>query len=621
MDFFARQEDARQHTLRLVLMFVAAVVAVIAAVDLTVMFGAWWLLDVKGLPRDFHLLLAGFLLLAIFFFAVRRLFKLRGGGDAIAKMVKARQVARDTRDLAERRLLNVVDEMAIASGVAAPSVYVMDDEQGINAFAAGYSPNQAVIVVTKGTLEKLSRDELQGVIGHEFSHILNGDMRLNVRLIGILAGIVIVGEAGLVIIKLGAEAGDTGAIPFILWGALVAAVGYIGVFFGRMIKAAVSRQREFLADASSVQFTRNPDGLVSALEKIRKEASAAVKNAYAGEMSHMYFSQAINPKIFSDLFATHPPIDARIAGITGRKLEAAPAADAPPATAVGFVKSMLTMVGTSSPDHVDRATELLAAMPASLKAMVETPEGARRAVYGYLFGGDAAVRKIQVQALLDAGDGSMAAHQDEVARTLRDLGPAARLPVITIALPALRQMDQPARDAFLRAVDALVDADRRVTLDEFIIRTILRRSLAADAGRIERVKYKNLDPVKADLVLLLATLARAGSADPLEQTVAFARGMEAVGMNDTLPPETPFVADAMSAALDRLRVVAPLAKPGVVAACVNTAFADEKLTVAEMELLRIIGMAIDCPLPPMLDAQQVVAGTRSRKLEETLVNQ
>ena len=175
-------------------------------------------------------------------------------------MVSARQVMRNAESLEEQRLLNVVDEMAIAAGVAVPSVWVMDKEEGINAFAAGYSPNQAVIVVTHGTLTKLNREELQGVIGHEFSHILNGDMRLNVRLIGILAGIVVVGEAGLVVIRLGAEANDSGAIAFILLGALIAAVGYIGVFFGRMIKAAVSRQREFLADASSVQFTRNPDG-------------------------------------------------------------------------------------------------------------------------------------------------------------------------------------------------------------------------------------------------------------------------------------------------------------------------------------------------------------------------
>jgi Zn-dependent protease with chaperone function len=181
-------------------------------------------------------------------------------------MAKARQVKRNALSLEEQRLLHVVEEMAIASGVTVPSVWVLDQEEGINAFAADYSPNQAVIVVTRGTPVQLNREELQGVIGHEFGHVLNGDMRLNVQLIGILASIVVVGEAGLLIIHLGASADDA-AIAIVPFGALNAAIGYIGVFFGRMIKAAVSRQREFLADASSVQFTRNPDGLISALKK------------------------------------------------------------------------------------------------------------------------------------------------------------------------------------------------------------------------------------------------------------------------------------------------------------------------------------------------------------------
>jgi Zn-dependent protease with chaperone function len=594
MDFFARQENARRHTLKLVGLFLAAVVAVIGAADLTVMLGAWWLFDVGGLSRDFHLALAGTILAAIFIFAVRRLIKLRGGGEAIAKMVNARAVARNTSKPAERRLVNIVDEMAIASGVAAPALYVMDKEEGINAFAAGYSPNQAVIVVTAGALAKLGRDELQGVIGHEFSHILNGDMRLNVRLIGILAGIVIVGEAGLVIIKLGAEAGDTGAIPFILWGALVAAVGYLGVFFGRMIKAAVSRQRELLADASSVQFTRNPDGLVGALEKIRADA-ATIASPYAGEMSHMFFSQAIKPKLFQDWFATHPRIDERLAAITGRKAEGTPAT-------LGVAAAILATVGRSSPEHVDRAAQMLSDLPERLRKDLETPDGARKAVYAWLFAMDEATRVVQIRALVDAGDGGMAGAIGEAAAALRALGPAARLPVLTLALPALRQMDQPAKNAFLRAVDGLIDADNEVTLDEFTIRTIMRRQLAANASMAERVKYRDLAALRADVVLLVATLARAGSPDAQARSAAFARGMAKVGLTDTLGSEQKLDARAVTLSLDRLRVSGPLVKPQVIAACVETALADDKVTVAEMELLRAIGMAIDCPLPPALAA-------------------
>ncbi len=543
VDFFARQEDARRQTGKLVLMFVGAVVGVIAAADLLIMLGARWFLDIRGLPRDVHLAIAGVILLAIFLFALRRLVKLRGGGEAIAKMVNARPVKRGTTDLAEKRLLNIVDEMAIASGVAAPCVYVMEKEEGINAFAAGYSPNQAVIVVTKGTLGKLNRDELQGVIGHEFSHILNGDMRLNVRLIGILAGIVIVGEAGLVIIKLGAEAGDTGAIPFILWGALVAAVGYIGVLFGRMIKAAVSRQREFLADASSVQFTRNPDGLVGALTKIRGDRKL-VSNAFAGEMCHMYFSQSFTPKIFSDWLATHPPIEERIASIAGRKA-------APGAAGAG---DLAATVGQSSPEHVERAAELVGAIPDSVKGPLETPEGACNVIRGFLGAG-------------------------ELAGAVRKLDPELRLPVVTLALPALAQMERRPREDFLREVDTLIEADNKVTLGEFTLRTILQRQLARKATRVERVKYREVAAVQGDLDLLLAMLGSAASANAAQGAVD---------------------AKSASAALDRLRVLAPLEKPKVIQACVAAAMADEKINASEMELLRAIGMAIDCPLPPAI---------------------
>jgi uncharacterized tellurite resistance protein B-like protein len=459
-------------------------------------------------------------------------------------------------------------------------------------------------------------------------------MRLNVRLIGILAGIVVVGEAGLVVIRLGAKANDKEALPFILLGALIAAVGYIGVFFGRMIKAAVSRQREFLADASSVQFTRNPDGLASALEKIRRGEGTVVGNAYAGEMSHMFFSQAISLKMFQNWFATHPSIDERLASITGRKPEslkkspnAVPAEESeawsvPEAALAGFgaaalhgridgdiARTMLAQVGTATPQHMEQAARLLAAMPDSLRQSLNSPAGARAAVYAYLISPDAKVRAIQVSAVADAGDGAITANIDDLVKTLRELGPAARLPVLALATPALRQMDQPAREVFLIAVDKLVEADHEVTLDEFVIRTILKRQLSANASRAEPVRYSDIKAVRADVLLLLATIARAGSSEPAAQKFAFARGAARVGITDEIPADTAgtaLAADAMSAALDRLRQLAPLKKPALVLACVDTALADNKLLVAEVELLRTIGMAIDCPLPPTLETHAVV---------------
>jgi hypothetical protein len=264
-------------------------------------------------------------------------------------------------------------------------------------------------------------------------------------------------------------------------------------------------------------------------------------------------------------------------------------------------------VGSATPEHVEHAARLLAAMPNWLRQSLNSPAGARSAVYAYLMSPDANVRAIQDRAMADAGDTAVLASLGDLARTLLELGPAARLPVLALATPALRQMAQPARDVFLIAVDQLVDADHEVTLDEFVIRTILRRQLSAKSSHAEAVRHRDIKSVRADILLLLATLARAGSSDAEEQKFAFARGAARVGIADEIPAGTEkLAADAMTAALDRLRQLAPLKKPALVLACVDTALADGKLLVADVELLRTIGMAIDCPLPPMIETQAVV---------------
>ena len=660
MDFFAKQLDARQRTWRLVLLLLFAVMAVITVTDLLVTVGVTLILDEYEIPSLFHPLLVGAIICVILTVTLWREYQLRGGGDAVAKIVGARMLLRHTENIEERRFLNVVDEMAIASGVAVPSVWVMDGEKSINAFAAGYSPNQAVIVVTQGMLTQLNRDELQGVIGHEFSHILNGDMRLNVRLIGILAGLAAIGTTATWVIGLllaipalllgvigffsskiedgfgkrlqgwraiiwlpvffivaspllllvacllyvGAMGTDLGGKTVLLLATLIIVVGSIGVLLARLIRAAVSRQREFLADAASIQFTRNPDGLISALEKIRGGGGSVLNSSLAGELSHMFFSQAIESIILQDWFATHPSIDERLTSITGHRPDAlskstdavlseqSDAWSVPQAAVANF---------SAAPLHVAQATRMLAAMPESLRQSLNSPQGARAAVYAFLISADAKVRATQIPALEAAGDGALTTNIDDLAIMLQKLGPAARLPVLALATPALRQMDQSARQIFLSAVDQLVAVDQEVTLAEFVVVTILKRQLSAKLSGAERLRNRNIKSVKGDVLLLLATLARAGGSELAGQMSAFARGATQLGFAPAILSVAPFAADAMSAALDRLRQLMPLKKQTLISACVETALVDGKLRVAEVELLRTIGMAIDCPMPPMLE--------------------
>ena len=309
--FFEHQQLARRNSRAMVVLFLLAVAAIIVAVDFVL--GAVWLWT-NETPATTGVYVTGALATAglIFIVSLFNVLRLGSGGAAVARMVGARPVAPNTADPLERRLRNVVEEMAIASGTRVPEVYVMDEESGINAFAAGWSVSGAVVAVTRGTLERLTRDELQGVIGHEFSHILNGDMRLNVRMIGVLAGIVFLGSIGEFVMRSVRGTKDKEALALFVLGVALFVIGYVGLFFARLIKAAVSRQREFLADASSVQFTRNPDAIAGALDQIRSSATGTlIANRYAEEMSHMFFGQSVKMWM-GGLFNTHPPLDERI---------------------------------------------------------------------------------------------------------------------------------------------------------------------------------------------------------------------------------------------------------------------------------------------------------------------
>ena len=275
MNFFERQDASRRATRYLVLFFGLAFLAVALATGIVVMVALGLSAGDPGtLAAEPRILLTtvavvlGLMIIA----SLSRVAVLSQGGGHVARMLGGTRVQTDDQDPLHRRLLNVVEEMAIASGLPVPEVYVLEQEQGINAFAAGLSPADAAVAVTRGSLEHLDRAELQGVIAHEFSHILNGDMRLNLRLMGFSFGILVLALLGRsmfrasargVRIRTSRRGKGTGSIVMIALALVV--VGYIGVLLSRLIKAAVSRQREVLADASAVQFTREPLALAGAL--------------------------------------------------------------------------------------------------------------------------------------------------------------------------------------------------------------------------------------------------------------------------------------------------------------------------------------------------------------------
>ncbi len=661
MDFFEHQEIARRSTRRLVVLFAIAVVTIVIAVNFAATAIYFGFLMPSGMARVSSALPAGFYFINTCIVlgligggTAYKMSALSAGGAAVANLVDAREVDMTTRDLLDRRLINVVEEMAIASGVAVPRVYVMDNETSINAFAAGHSINDAVIVVTRGTLTRLSRDELQGVIAHEFSHVLNGDMRLNLRLIGVLHGLLIVAIAGRLLLEVGgrsrggSSSGRGGSAIAILFFAGVALwiLGYIGVFFGRLIKAAVSRQREFLADASAVQFTRNPDGIGGALRKIGglSETSGLgtrIDHPQAEALSHLFLGAA-RPTFVRGLFATHPPLEERVQRIYGRKQAFLPAPEnavalamggqdpAPPSerpraagsNALSPVAGLVAAAAGGTASHAEIAAAVGTVTPPAQRDFALDDE--QRATVGTLraAASDAINAQLIAFALLVEKDSELRAQQCElIAETygteasqladryhglIHQLPPGARQPLLDLAMPALRKLPDAARQRILKLAHVLIVADGRVSVREFLLFTILKRRLGPDASKAVPVRYRAVSERAQDAALVLSLIAvvrlpkqpehsfNAGALLLPESDVEFV-GAEAIKLDD------------VAAALDRLNQLAPLAKPQLIKAATAAAFVDSETNWRAASTLRMICAALDAPLPPQIAATEAVA--------------
>jgi Zn-dependent protease with chaperone function len=651
MNFFEQQHRARRRTALMLLLFALAVAAIVAVLDLAGAAAYIWLFDLpvlyssdplRHVPRHVYVWISALVLVIIAAGTAKRLYSLFAGGVAVADLIGARHVKRDTAEPQERRLLNIVEEMALASGIALPLVFVIDDQHTINAFAAGYSPNEATVIVTRGTLASLNRDELQGVVAHEFSHILNGDMRLNIHLVGVIAGIVVIGSMGAFLMGAGRDSDGKRIgtdIRLFFLGLALWLIGSIGMLAGRLIKAVISRQREFLADASAVQFTRNPDGIGGALFKIGQRGGT-IALRHAEELSHMCISAPVSDFFEFEWLRSHPPLDERIERIMGpgakallrdrmKRAEAAALAAqgspvvsefvsplfAPKAAAGAGVEfsrapetiattsqAVMESVGNPSAAHFDYARRVLDAIPAEIRAAAGSKESARAALFALLLG-EGAVREQQV-LLIGRESGTVLAERcARFADALHPLGVRVRLPVLGLAIPTLKTLSQPERDVLLAQITALIEADRKVTLGEFVLLTLCRRHFQKSEKGAPPVKHKTIGTAAAQAAVVLSLLAHSGKGGMF----AFDKGMSALGIpGGVLSAPAELNIAAVEDALRELNLLAPLKKPLFIKACVEVVMADGKLTVAEGELVRAVCAALDSPLPPILDTAEPV---------------
>ncbi|MCC6672698.1 MAG: M48 family metallopeptidase [Planctomycetes bacterium] len=621
MDFFGRQAAARRNTTTLVVLFSLAVAATVALVY--ALFAALFLEQGVAAGRSWRWfepqLFAGVVAGTLAVVVACMLYKvaqLARGGAAVAQMLGGRQVSPNTTALHEKTLVNVVEEMAIASGVPIPKVYVLDQEPSINAFAAGFGTKDAAVAVTRGALDAFPRNELQGVIGHEFSHILNGDMRLNIRLMGWLAGITAISTAGYILLRSvrhvrsggGKKGGGIAGILALGLGLLV--IGAIGTLFAKLIKAAVSRQREFLADAASVQFTRHPEGIANALRRIGGYPSGSrIGNAHAQEASHFFFCNAVGDPM-ARWFATHPPLAERIAAI--EPLSRLPqyrdaAAPAGAARAGGATpEAVVASIASPGPAHVEYGAELLRSLPMQLAVAVREPFSAHALVLAFLLERDGPTRTAQ-RALVQERAGPEIAHETSVlAPMVAQLPVEHRLPVLALAVGALRQLSREQFERFRGLVDALIEADARVTLPEYALRKMVMRVLGQHFAPTPppKVVHHRIAELRRETAAVLAALAKVGHEDATRAEAAFAQGMALLAKDLGEAPAFAEVAASsladVDAALERFVHASQGVRRQLLIAMAHVAGVDGTVRGAEGELLRAVADGLGMPIPPLL---------------------
>ena len=648
MNFFKAQDQARRYTTRLVFLFILAVAVLIALTNLLVLgvisyinLPVGQVLSIDHFKNNFEwplfFAVGGAIVLIVACGSLYKISQLSAGGRVVAEALGGKLINANTTQPQERQLLNIVEEMALASGTPVPPVYLLY-ETGINAFAAGYSPGNAVIGITRGALNELNRDQIQGVIAHEFSHILNGDMRLNTRLIGILNGILILGIIGYYILR-GTSSGShyrsssrssgNGAIVALALGLGLIIIGYSGTFFGNMIKASVSRQREYLADASAVQFTRNPDSIAGALIRIGGyKTHAYINSPAANEVSHAFFCNGIKGFLGS-IFATHPPLEERIRKIKPQwdgQFDKRPPTErfdtpaslttkstTPQENAENLMKTVAVVsaaqeainnierAGQVNEKDIDNAHHLIQSLDPTVLAAAREPYGAGAVIYNLVISTKPDIRKNQFSILDDNADTGIHAYTQKLLPLMENIKPEQRLPLIDLAMPALRQLSLTQYQRFNKNLTDLIIADKKINLFEWALQKVVLHYLddAFIKKPLRAHKYKKLVSVKNEISHLVGLLAYAGHKQTDDIEKAFQAANYILDFKDNkLPAKKDINLDSLNRAIDKLALLQPLVKPQLLKACVACIESDGQITPREAELLRAFSSVLDCPLPP-----------------------
>lgn len=645
MNFFESQDRVRKNTFQLVLLFSLAVVTLIIMTNILLMI-VFGFINSEQMQssgeffkkmdwQTFSLVSVG-VCAVVLIGSLYKIVALSGGGKTVTEAMGGQLIPQNTNDLKQRKLLNIIEEMAIASGTPAPPVYLFVEEPGINAFAAGFTPRDAVIGITQGAIDHLTRDQLQGVIAHEFSHIFNGDMRLNIRLMGVLYGILIIGMAGYYLLRstsfsrrrLSNNKGSGGIVALAI-GLMV--IGFSGTFFGELIKAAVSRQREYLADASAVQFTRNPDGIAGALKRIGGlKFGSKISNPRANEVSHAFFAQGVSG-FMQILSATHPPLTKRIRRIdphwngefdisdnselsqdekthskretTKSKKFAKQSTVLTGGVVMADIANAIDEIGNLKQETINHAHSLVMGLPVAIKEAVHEPYGARSVIYSLALDPEQDIHMRQLEFLEKYADPDVFQLMHKLLPEISELDIKYRLPVIDIAIPALKQLSLNQYQAFKGNIVELIKIAPRVRLMEWSLQRILFNHLDGQFFKQTQKKsrFSHIRQLKKEIELILSVMVYAGHEDQNEGEAAFAVATKNLGLSGLkLVEKTKISISDLDCSLKKLENLRPLVKPQLLMACTVSIAHDQKISSIEVELLRAFSDILGCPMPPII---------------------
>ncbi|WP_269526747.1 M48 family metallopeptidase [Coraliomargarita parva] len=629
MDFFSAQEFARKRTKWMVLLFILSVLCITVALYGVVLFGYYSLFADNASHRNqavtlYHpdLFLATLVGVSGFicFCSLHKIRELRQGGAYVARSLGGRLVSPKTKDPDERKLLNVVEEMAIASGVPVPQVFLMP-QGGINGFAAGYTTSDAVISLTRGAIEKLNRDELQAVVAHEFSHILNGDMRLNIRLMGVLFGLLAIAVSGRSMLRVMSDSsrrrsrssrkGEGGGLIIIFIIAfLVMCIGYIGVFFGRLIQSAISRQREFLADAAAVQFTRNPLGIADALKKIGGHSHRSlIRHPHAEEAAHIFFATALSGNLSSP-FATHPPLEQRIRAIEpnwdGKFIFVPVKKKEPPKTASSGQadKDFIRKVGTLTAAAILSADQMQGAIASEKEAISADPAEARAAILALQADAAEELAPDAAQAIVRKALGpDMAQRTAQWTKKFAGMPNRQRFALLQHCLSAGTSDGLKPMEALIACMTELAEADQSITPEELAILRSAKLYLKRKRNPARRFRPMPPAQLAPHIERLLSALSYAGSASGEALNKGFTAGAKQCNryllQRARRLPREAISLQELESTLETLADLPPPQKKIIFEGALAVIQSDGRVEKDEYALIRCVAISLDLPLPPV----------------------